>query len=1225
MAYYHHIPKLSSCLRRALLLSNVMLLVALLGSSQGQITLDGSLGSRGALRGPHYTISDSVGQLRGANLFHSFGHFNLAQGESATFTGPNTIANILSRVTGGSPSSIDGTIRSPIPGAHLYLLNPSGVLFGPNARLDVRGSFHVSTADYLRLADGARFSARLSETSVLSVAPPVAFGFLSPQPATIALQGSTLHVPEGQTLSVIGGDIEIRGNVSPTAFGGFSFERPTLEAPTGRINLASVAAAGEVGLTTAAQLPALQVHTVERLGSLTIREALLDVSGNGGGTVTIRGGRLLVDRAEVRAHTQGNMPGASPGVDIQVGQLALTGRGELSSATRGSGQGGAVTVTAQESIMITNGGISSGASGDGDAGHVAISAPTIAIQGGGVSAGTSGAGRAGDIVVHAGQLSLDGGGIGASTRGAGRGGDIVVHAGQLSLTRGAQIDSSSDSTGAAGTIQITSTTMDMRGDAFIRSDTFDGPGGTIKITVDTLSMTETTDFHQVGSPAIRVGTQGKGNAGDILIEGRQVALTGNTITIDSSTSGSGRGGTVTIHATDSITLAGRRDMAPSGDFVPSAEGFGNIGSRAGMAARQGDAGMVSIVTPVLTMTGGTLITTRTIGNGNAGDIEITVGRLTLTDGAQISSTSGEVVRPTPDIAILFGGTGKGGAVKVTAADAIFISGRDPTGITISGIASETRGPGQAGRVAVSTPQLVMADGGQITADTVGAGRGGDVVVQVGRLSLAGGAQIRSGSAREETLVDLTLQPIPSQGTGPGGTVMVTATDTVSIAGRSSMGGGVGLFNNDASSGLFSTATGPGAAGEIVVSVPTLMMSDGGKISVRTTGAGRAGDITVQSGNLTLTGGALIDSSTDGAGRGGVVTVTAREALGLAGHGSGLFASTSGQGQGGDLTLQAHQLQLSDGAAIAADSAGTGNAGSVTITASDVVQHTQSSVTTNTRGSGDAGRVSITAATLEVMDGRISAVTSGTGQGGDVVVNVERLILSGQAQIDSSSLGAGQGGSVTVNATDALALSGPGGLLSNAAGSGAAGMVSVRAPVLRMDHAATIEARTTGDGRAGNVEVHVGQSTVLGGAHISSTSGMVDATGTVVAGAGRGGMVTVTATDMSAIAGRDSTGAVASGVFSQTFGPGDAGSVTVRTPHLTLADGGRIGAETGGAGRGGDVAIQGGSLTLTGGAQINSSSGISGSVSKVEMVAPMGLTYKVLFPSISTFETPPSRN
>jgi filamentous hemagglutinin family protein len=170
-----------SLARRLLCCSGLLLLSALLSRSQAQITLDGSLSPRGALTGPHYSISDSVGQIRGPNLFHSFGQFNLSRGESATFTGPNTIANILSRVTGGSPSSIDGTIRSQIPGANLYLLNPNGVLFGPNASLDVSGSFHVSTAEVIRLADGGAFFANPAAPSVLTVAPPAAFGFLSPR------------------------------------------------------------------------------------------------------------------------------------------------------------------------------------------------------------------------------------------------------------------------------------------------------------------------------------------------------------------------------------------------------------------------------------------------------------------------------------------------------------------------------------------------------------------------------------------------------------------------------------------------------------------------------------------------------------------------------------------------------------------------------------------------------------------------------------------------------------------------------------------------------------------------------------------------------------------------------------------------------------------------------------------------------------------------------------
>ena len=97
-----------------------------------QITLDGSMGVRRA-DWSEFHDSASVGQTRGSNLFHSFGLFNVLTGQSATFTGPNSISNIFGRVTGGQPSNIDGTIRSTIPNANLYLMNPAGMMFGPNA------------------------------------------------------------------------------------------------------------------------------------------------------------------------------------------------------------------------------------------------------------------------------------------------------------------------------------------------------------------------------------------------------------------------------------------------------------------------------------------------------------------------------------------------------------------------------------------------------------------------------------------------------------------------------------------------------------------------------------------------------------------------------------------------------------------------------------------------------------------------------------------------------------------------------------------------------------------------------------------------------------------------------------------------------------------------------------------------------------------------------------
>jgi filamentous hemagglutinin family protein len=172
--------------------------------AHAQVVLDGTLGSRGALKGPDYQIGAKLGQQRGGNLFHSFSDFNINTGESATFSGPNSVQNIISRVTGGNPSRINGILRSKIPNADFYFINPYGILFGEDAQLDVQGSFYASTADTLRFADGKKFNARQPEQSLLTVAPTSAFGFLD-APAPLTVQGTKLSVPEGEILSLIGG------------------------------------------------------------------------------------------------------------------------------------------------------------------------------------------------------------------------------------------------------------------------------------------------------------------------------------------------------------------------------------------------------------------------------------------------------------------------------------------------------------------------------------------------------------------------------------------------------------------------------------------------------------------------------------------------------------------------------------------------------------------------------------------------------------------------------------------------------------------------------------------------------------------------------------------------------------------------------------------------------------------------------------------------------------
>src|SRR5215510_4837176 len=132
------------------LITGGLLLGALLPVSQAQITTtitpDSTLGTTVTQNGSVHTITGGTRPGNGPNLFHSFDRFSVGTRDIASFQGPSGIINILSRVTGGQLSEIDGTLQSTIPGANLYLLNPAGVLFGPNASLDITGSFHVSTA-----------------------------------------------------------------------------------------------------------------------------------------------------------------------------------------------------------------------------------------------------------------------------------------------------------------------------------------------------------------------------------------------------------------------------------------------------------------------------------------------------------------------------------------------------------------------------------------------------------------------------------------------------------------------------------------------------------------------------------------------------------------------------------------------------------------------------------------------------------------------------------------------------------------------------------------------------------------------------------------------------------------------------------------------------------------------------------------------------------------------
>src|SRR5215472_1997057 len=312
-----------------------------------------------------YDITGGTRPGGGLNLYHSFGNFNVPSNNIANFLNSGSIdlagnplaaglptSNILGRINGGNPYSIFGLIQTNGPGgfpnANLFLMNPNGFLFGPNATLNVGGMVSFTTADYMRLTDNARFNAVAGPADLLLTAAPVAaFGFLGNNPAAIAVQGSTLKVAQGQSLSLVGGNQGFIATDPDTGNpinvpGGITMTGGKLSAPGGQINIASVAGPGEISAVDFMPTAGMTMGNVN-----LSKGALLDVSADAAGTVRIRGGQLVMDQATISADTV-NSNGAPVAIDINVtGDISLTtvDNPVLTATTTGSGNAGAIHIS----------------------------------------------------------------------------------------------------------------------------------------------------------------------------------------------------------------------------------------------------------------------------------------------------------------------------------------------------------------------------------------------------------------------------------------------------------------------------------------------------------------------------------------------------------------------------------------------------------------------------------------------------------------------------------------------------------------------------------------------------------------------------------------------------------------------------------------------------------------------------------------------------------------
>jgi len=196
--------------------------------------------------GQRYLIDGGSLSGDGQNLFHSFQEFGLSSNQIADFLANPTLRNILGRVMGGTPSTIDGLLRVTGGNANLFLMNPSGIVFGPNARLDVAGSFSATTADAIGFAGGWFSATGLNDYASLG-GTPNQFAFNTASPGNLFNAGN-LTVPAGESLMLLGGSVVNTG---------------TLTAPGGNITIAAVPGESLVRIQQEGMLLTLEIDPLQ--------------------------------------------------------------------------------------------------------------------------------------------------------------------------------------------------------------------------------------------------------------------------------------------------------------------------------------------------------------------------------------------------------------------------------------------------------------------------------------------------------------------------------------------------------------------------------------------------------------------------------------------------------------------------------------------------------------------------------------------------------------------------------------------------------------------------------------------------------------------------------------------------------------------------------------------------------------------------------------------------
>ncbi len=1152
----------------------LVILFFLSDTVSARIITDGTTGSNTALSGPNYKITSDLGKITGNNLFHSFSEFNVYTNESATFSGPSNISNIISRVTGSKSSYIDGLLKSEINGADFYFINPNGVMFGKNASVDVTGSFYVSSADYIKLGDNGRFDAKNPSGSNLSVANPEAFGFFGNNVGEISLQGNYISVHLGKEINIFSGNLKL--------------EDAVLDAPSGKVNLISAGSQGEIKKDNAdnewkpigfSQMGDIFISRTGTRTDFQTKYNIYDVdvtsysrSSLPGGSINLYGKNIglenvtltsLTPESVIASEKAGNINVSADNLaffngakiltttysDSDLGDININLNGKLTfsgetsdgfssvinSITYYNGNAGNINVNTGNISIIDGGQIGSFSYGDGASGNININNKgSIELSGQSSRGNKSGiysniffTGNGGNVIVNTRDLNLVNSRIQSSSGedSFGDSGNVVINADNIYLTEGAQISTSAFGTGNAGDMKISvasnlvasGISKDGYKSGIYASTQSEGSGGRLDITAGSLEILKGAYISAI--------TLGTGSAGDIYIDADKGMLISGGGKIVANTFASGKGGSININSSNIKIDQGSIEASGYEDSV-------------------GNAGDIKIVADNIELTDGGNISGIAKGTGNAGSINICANKINLQNEAEISVSTKS--------------SGNAGNLDIIAGDINI----DSSSLLVSAKEGST---GNAGSMNINAENILLKNAAYISGSTLGEGKGGDIDINV---------KNNFSILEKDKEGYLTGIYVDAHSKGDAGTLKISASN---------------LYMKEGSIQANSYRQATGNAGDIIINAGNIYMSDSATITGSTKSEGNAGNILINAGNIYMNNDSGILGNTAGTGDGGDIDINASGKISVEGMSDsskycGIYVESYDKGKGGILTINASDIELFDGSEISSNAWGDGNAGGIKADVKNSVLiylKDKNALTpgfySNTYGKGDSGTLSIKTSKLDMSDGIITASTGkdATGNAGNVIIEAKDILLDEGAVITAKTKGAGNAGNLDIFASkidmDAAYIE----VDSELGSTGKGGTINIESNNITLNNAAYISATTSGDGSAGDINIKVKDTLSL---LKNNTEGNKSGIYVNTYAKGNAGTLKLSASNIKITQGTIQ-------VSSDLDSTGNAGDIKIFADNISITEGGVISANTKSVGNAGSMLINAGNIMLSNGSRI----------------------------------------